>query len=224
MGKKRSNEEKKVRKEIRELEERSKYGERVLSLLTPVGNCNTNPRAYEIRQLLEDPHVSHYSHLSGLEDSWQVLAEHYGDIGGQPVMPRVGSPDTTAHSPMENFQFNVESGFYPPPEIMLIIEQCFRKYLSSGGDISLDEAFFGEPYKKRDSYAYRKSHVRRYRFFHTFYDVLYKKGLKAGRPKKSLEDRAEEYLSSIFSREDDYMDVDTFLRGYRRWKRDYGMS
>ncbi|MAL95625.1 MAG: hypothetical protein CME40_11160 [Haliea sp.] len=198
---------------------------RMMKALHLEGDSNTNEKAYEIRELLESPGIDDYPSLDSLEDSWRVLSNYYGEWDGKPLIDRVEIPDRTAGSPIENFQFHVESGFYPPPEIMILIQRCFQKYLAMGGDISLDEAFFGEPYKKRTSFAYRRHQIWRYAAFHNLEVVLHQGHLQqTGQPKKSLEQLAEDYLSSLFSGDDAGIDVDTFLRGYRRWKRDHGFT
>lgn len=199
---------------------------KMMKAFTPTGDCNTNAKAHEIRLLMEASEIEDYPSLSGLEDAWQVLSRYYGDdYDGTPLIPRVENPDRTAENPLESFKYHVEMGFYPPPEIMTVIQLCFQKYLASAGDISLDEAFFGAPHKKRESYAYRKNHIWRFQSFHALQVVLHQKHLKATeQPKKSLEQLAEEHLSSLFSGDDAGIDVDTFLRGYRRWKQEYRIN
>lgn len=200
------------------------FSARILKTLTPVGNCNTSERAYEIRMLLENPEVDDYPVLSSIEEAWQFLVNHhYPEYNGRPLISRVELSDIP---PLDNFEYHVEMGFYPPPEIMMAIQLCFHKYLASGGDISLDEAFFGTAHKKRDSYAYQKNHKWKFGIFHNLYVVLRQRSLeKSGEPCKSMEALAEEYLTDLFSSvEHAGIDIDTFLRGYRRWKNHYKMG
>ena len=53
--------------------------------------------------------------------------------------------DLKFNTPIEELQGNVEAGYYPPPEVMIAISRCFKNYLNGRGNISLDEAFFGDP-------------------------------------------------------------------------------
>jgi hypothetical protein len=195
------------------------FSKNITKVLTPTGNSNTNDRAYEIRKVLENPEAKQCSPLHGLEEIWEVLTEHYGYYSGKPVVSRVENPDLTASSPMENFCFHIDGGFYPPPEVMLTIYMCFEKYLTSGGDTSLDEAFFGKPHKKHESHAGQRSKKSKYFAFHKLYVELRQGHLEAtGQPKESLEELAEAYFSSMLYTGDTDIDIDTYLRGYRRWK------
>lgn len=223
MGKKKGQIETALTKALDELDADS-FSVKMLKTLMPLGDCNTNERAYEIRMLLESPEIDDYPGAISMERTWKFLSQYYGDWAGEPLVPRVGSPDRTADSPMENFECYVDMGFFPPPEVMIAIRLCFQKYLASAGDISLDEAFFGVPHKKRESYAYRKHRKWKFKHFHSYLDGLERKRKhlkETNKPKKSLEQLVEQYLSSLFPGGDPGVDVDTFLRGYRRWKEEY---
>ncbi|MCB1846315.1 MAG: hypothetical protein KDI04_02735 [Halieaceae bacterium] len=197
---------------------------RVARALTPNGNCNTNKKADEIRQLLESPAGRGNKHLAGLEDSWRLLEPVYEDryyVHGE-GNPAVVREINTAETPITDFTNCVAQGFYPPPEIMLILQICFEKYLTAGGDASLDEAVFGVRHKKRGSYAYSLTNGKEYAFFHE----LLKEKENAGQPVESMgnDDLAEQYLESPLSRiwGDADTDAATFVRGYFRWKSSSG--
>ena len=123
---------------------------------------------------------------------------------------------------------------YPPPEILLVINDQYNHYLENGGSVSLEEAFFGNP-KGRGAYAARRSK-------HS--DSLYAAFFKAHKLYKSQASQGE-FLSFIASRKhlgtlldgmlvdgkevisnplygitkrEDF-DLESFLRGYRRWKK-----
>lgn len=192
---------------------------RIEKVLSEFRGGNTNEKAYEILMLLEDPEVESFPVLDLMEQAWQILSEYYGDLGGKPIVPRVDHPDKAASSPLENFKHNVEMGFYPPPEVMIVIQRCFQEYLDARGDISLDEAFFGEPYKKRESLAYKRGRGFEYSLFHNFFvNSPQRHQAEADSQKKSLELLAEEYFDYFVGDLAGEFDLQTFLRGYRRWK------
>jgi len=51
----------------------------------------------------------------------------------------------------------VDMGFYPPPELLLTLLDCWDTYEAGGGSISLEEAFLGKPVQKAGVYAKRSS-------------------------------------------------------------------
>ena len=119
------------------------------------------------------------------------------------------SKRTDAELAIEQFLYQLALERCPPAKAMGTISECFERYLSAKGSMSLDEAFFGAPHKKRASYAFRKSADWRYRFFY-----LHRKRVeKLGLPRMSLEQLADVHLAN-----DDDTDRDSFLRSYHRWK------
>ena len=169
----------------------------------------TNKKVDAIRNALEKAYVAgDYPVLNGLEESWKILEDDYQ------VIDRSNHPSS---NPLGSFTYYVDSGFYPPPEIMLALCKCFERYQSAEGDLSLDEAFFGHKHKKRKSLAYKEGKKQKYFVFHSLWASNLK--MRGDDDSNSLEKLAEDYLGSVFAVRDweDDMDVDSFLRGYRRW-------
>lgn len=169
----------------------------------------TNKKVDAIRNALEKAYVAgDYPVLNGLEESWKILEDDYQ------VIDRSNHPSS---NPLGSFTYYVDFGFYPPPEIMLALCKCFERYERAEGDLSLDEAFFGHKHKKRKSLAYKEGKKQKYFVFHS----LWASGMRrrVDGDLNSLEKLAEDYLGSVFAVRDweDDMDVDSFLRGYRRW-------
>ena len=118
--------------------------------------------------------------------------------------------DLEFDNPMGCFHSYVAVGRRPPAEVMVCIEKCMSDYLRAGGKLSLDRAFFGKEHVATKSYAklnYDKSLDSKYAFFDAVKDLS---------KRKSLEGRAEEFLSSRYG--DFSTDVYSFLKGYERWK------
>lgn len=161
--------------------------------------------AYELDSLSE---------LVGLEATWKLI-EHENPMLGE------NREKDDFDSPLDSFMYNVDMGFYPPPEIMLSILRCFDLYFAYGGHKSLDEIFFGEPHKKKSSAAFSKAQWLKYKSFHIFYasghEALDQGSLKG----KSLVDKAEIFLS-CYTTKGSEVDPETFLKGYRRWLKKIG--
>ncbi len=110
---------------------------------------NSNEVVDKIRQHLKSSYAhDDYPIMSSLESSWKLLSEDYKVIDRH---------DHPAKTPVESFVYFVEMGFYPTPELLMFVKEGFDLYLHSRGEISLDEAFFGEKYKKKSSFSFRKS-------------------------------------------------------------------
>ena len=176
------------------------------------GEHNTAERAVRWRELLEDERLQDYPVMAGLEESWQLLSSMYGEdpVHGGALIKRAERADC---SPLRTLLYYLDAGFYPPPEFLLAVSACVRKYFAAGGDISLDEAFFGKPHKKYGSAADEQCRRDRYIGFQLFCKL--DEGPE--KPKRSLSQLAEDYLL-IEVQGAEAMDVESFLRGYRRWK------
>jgi len=156
-----------------------------------------------------------YPILTGLEYYWEQIESTYDNA----------CPDREdfqcEKTPLLLFCLYLSLGFFPPPEVLLAISICFEKYLEAGGDLSLDEVFFGKPHKKRTSFAaYHARNLGTYAMFHDLYaggSNLTSRDL-AG---LSLAKRAEKYFDHMWGDSEwvDFIDIETFLRNYRRWKK-----
>lgn len=112
-------------------------------------------------------------------------------------------------NPMLGFLSYIEGGYYPPPDVLLAISKCFSSYLKAQGNMSLDEAFFGQTYGKRKSYAYKN-----FKDGSSSEYVLFDKWFRL-QENVSQAKAAEEFLSRYLPGTD--IDVDSFLRNYRRY-------
>lgn len=112
-------------------------------------------------------------------------------------------------NPMMGFLGYIATGYSPPPEVLLAISKCFSSYIEARGNKSLDEAFFGQAYGKRASYAYKNfkhGASSEYAFFDTWFRL---------QENLSQAKAAEEFLNRYLPDTD--IDVDSFLRNYRRY-------
>jgi|MEHZ01.4.fsa_nt_MEHZ011191506.1_2 hypothetical protein len=113
-------------------------------------------------------------------------------------------------SPLECFHVFVSMDLEPPAEVIICASKCIGFYLQSGGNQSLDEAFFGRTHSFRNSYAKTKFDQNlgsSYALFDRWQNFS---------SKATLSKKAEQFLSEVFH---DYeTDIESFLKGYRRWK------
>jgi hypothetical protein len=132
--------------------------------------------------------------------------------------------DMVFDNPMLNFLSSVDAGYYPSPDVLVAISKCFSSYLDAQGDKSLDEAFFGQIHGKRKSYAHKFSTEgwsSEYVLFHKWFELenTLPKEKVYGKPEPRVplpkEKAAEKFLNDNFPDKD--VDVDSFLRSYRRW-------
>jgi hypothetical protein len=184
-------------------------------------NHNSNETVENLRELLELAYkYEEYPYYEELERSWRSMGQH------SELIERGEHPGS---DPLSSFASYLEFGLIPPPEILLVLRDCISYYFLKGGDISLDEAFFGRPYKKRTSLSYVNSKSEQFLFFHSMYVKCDRVPFNVNLAGLSLEKRAEKYIESMrppndpdfpFSgeSEEDQIDVDTFLRNYRRWR------
>ncbi|MFQ3246467.1 MAG: hypothetical protein ACI9SP_003119 [Arenicella sp.] len=132
------------------------------------------------------------------------------------------SYDSSA-SPLESLSYHLSKDFFyiPPPEILMVIVNQFKWYMENGGSVSLEEAFFGSP-RGRGVYASRKLYENySYAFFHQQYSQT--------RNSMSQADLVEYLVDKPKGKDSEYnplsdfqnhpdFNVESFLKGYRRWK------
>lgn len=135
-----------------------------------------DPYRARIRRIREDGSVAPFS----LEEQWQQVANWYALLEherkddesphnmfnaawdvilseGYTVDERGKNLSTIASTPIETLSYMLEMGFYPPPELLMAIIDCFDVYMASRGKITLEESFFGRPKKSAGNYAKRRS-------------------------------------------------------------------
>lgn len=134
--------------------------------------------------------------LDQLEVAWKKIEEDFAPFHRD---------IKAAEDPISEFSYYVEMGKYPPPNIMVDLNEGFLNYFEAKGTKSLDESFFESKHKKFKSLSFKQEHLLRYVDFEWY---LYENSFE------TLEDAAESF---IFKNKIE-KDQDTFLRNYRRWK------
>jgi hypothetical protein len=186
-----------------------------------------------IQSRLINDSSAEYPWAESLEDEWKVLSE-YQTFNNLPIFPRE-SFQKSHKTPLKAFLTQMENGFYPPPEILLTIADSFNIYFMSEGEVGLEEAFFGLPKKGIGNYSARLSAFDKYKKFYVAYRLRL---LFKDKKKISLTKFAEDYfynkINPIFEglqdsdgseliiyneNHNEGIDIDNFLRGFRRWRK-----
>jgi hypothetical protein len=132
-------------------------------------------------------------------------------------------PGRTALDWLSHF---VEIGIVPPPEILVAVADSFNQYLDAGGSVTLEQSFFD--YKKTGKQNYAKTSQTHGIFKQFHQDVIIEFTPNEQYPPRfnSLSELARDRLdryrleSGKVLSDDEYEDfIDSFLRGYRRWKK-----
>lgn len=188
-------------------EEIRKLIERAYSEDNPV----TNEGLKALRDALIAAYETDYFQiLGGLERVWRLI---------EPPFQVVDREYNYKGHPLASLAYYADVGLYPPPEILLAVAGAYNLYASRNGEISLDEAFFGQSHKKTSSYAHKNFKQEEYSFFHS---VWVRRRKEDDRKKSmSMEELATDYYewmtnNPIFG-DPPKTDIDTFLRNYRRW-------
>jgi len=139
--------------------------------------------------------------IEGLEDTWELIADHQGDISAW----REKDESISGH-PLDALGFYIEQGYYPPPEILDAIYCSYTHYKSNAGALELEEVFFESRKRGVGNYAAQQANVSWYRH------LLF---IEIGRKDENITLLAEEMFEQFSINKD----IDSFLRSYRRWKK-----
>jgi len=154
-----------------------------------------------------------YPVLSGLEESWEVLDNFYDGI----IERHEPEKQNVASNPLKSFLHHVNSGFYPPPEVLMTIANCFEHYMNAKGEAGLEDVFFGiDPKKGIGNYSAQVNRISQFKRF-SMIESMEEFSVKRTKAKKrSQQELLNDLLLSDIRK--DILDDDSFLRGYRRWK------
>lgn len=147
---------------------------------------------------------TNYSVFEDLELSWKAIEESY-NFDGFNLNIR---DDACKMTPFSAFRYYIDSGIYPPPEVLLALDECLGLYMDLNGKVELEEVFFGQKKRGLGNFSARKQKDDIYETM--LFDILLNKVVD---PKKSREEIAEKLIISYNLNND----VDSFLRGFRRY-------
>jgi len=175
---------------------------------------NTPDKQQEFRKVLEQS--ENYPALNGLESAWQLL-----NTEGDYEVLKLRNDDQS--TPLDQFLYCMEMGFYPPPEVLLAISRCFDYYNMRAGKVELEDAFFPESRKRGvGNHAAQSSKDEFYQLFHSHLQLEKAGSKNTGRKARNRTEVAEEYLSRINqSAPLETPDPESFLKGFDRWKKPF---
>lgn len=136
--------------------------------------------------------------LQGFEQAWQSLEE-------SSFLERGSELANTAENPLAMLSYIVDFGFYPPPELLMVICEAYERYIVADGGLSLDQIFFGPPVPRVGNYAAQKNKQ--------FLDFSFMVELMGAKRRGDSQEKAAEMFIAKHSLG---VDVDAFLRSWRR--------
>ena len=178
------------------------------------------------RVKLTDEGVSNYPVQESLETSWNILSCSLYTVNykGKPHQLLSREDDErTAGTPLDAFNFYIDSGFYPPPEILLWLYDCFSYYLGAKGKVSLEHIFFGRETPSVGNESARRAADEVYRLFSAM--VMFEKmgAEKNNQTARTQLQLAEHFLAGNYTFAEIAIpeklrgtDPETFLRNWRR--------
>lgn len=185
-------------------------------------------RVDEIREELQTD-TANYPWREAAEELWKGVS--YAQMDDELQISR---DDRRADSPLEALCSGLEIPRYPPIEVLVSIKEAFYTYLSAEGKLSLEDVFFGPHKKGVGNYSARMAKVNSYKRFHFyvgFGDFTADKAELEAHRNLSLESKAIEFLAhkrmspaiakncKVEPDYDNIPDPESYLRGYRRWKK-----
>jgi len=149
-------------------------------------------------------------------DEWERTYEENRSFG----LEARQNPQTHGNTLVDVFKSYIDDyDLYPPPEILRAMVEAFDTYFAAKGQLSLEEVFFGKTKKGIGNYAARRNSEVGGGLYGIFniYKIMEAKD-------KTLSEAAESYLERekmlhVALGIPFDMDVDTFLRGLRRWSK-----
>ncbi|MDO6776469.1 hypothetical protein Q4591_14015 [Shewanella sp. 3_MG-2023] len=180
-----------------------------------IKRINSNENVDIERGKLKANYISEeYPIYTSLENTWRYLESEYD------VIKRDEHP---AQDPLSSFAYYIDSGFYPPPELMIVISSAINHYLDAKGEKSLDEILFGIKHQKTKSLSYKQHKQTKFAYFQFFADLEVSKQENQNISFEKMMELVLENTDPIILSGlgfDSNIDIDSFLRGYRRWKND----
>jgi hypothetical protein len=102
-------------------------------------------------EFLESAESAEYPFIDSLRRYWKALRQEQDTPERGKALQQIGS------TPLDVFFYFVEMGFYPPPELLLVLSDCWEIYKAGGGKISMEEAFIGPAQRGAGNHARRKN-------------------------------------------------------------------
>ena len=106
--------------------------------------------------------ISDIENAESLEPAWEVLNEFYDNV----IDRKVKHVSSLFDSPLEDFIYTTDSGFYPRPEFLVMLVTGFQRYLFMDGLETLEEIFFGDTQRRVGNYSAQKLNNKPIMYLH----------------------------------------------------------
>jgi hypothetical protein len=192
----------------------------------------------EVRRIRKDfirDDVDDFPYFSELNHVWETLCQtvYSGEPFGlpEPIIQR-DADEQTAETPLAAFRYFLDIGLYPPPELLVWLNDAFTQYYQGIGKVELEDVFFGRPKPGVGNGSKRAFDELIYKNFSMAIHLEAISAKHQNRKKLPLAGVAEQLFKKngelisviegddlnyqIF--EDNFPDIASFLRSWRRWK------
>ncbi|WP_255913202.1 hypothetical protein [Tahibacter harae] len=126
-------------------------------------------------EFLIAPESGNYPVPASLACAWEKLEECY-QYDGRTSIQRGSELQRLSETPLSTLFYFIEGGFYPPPELLIVLSDCWHAYVAAAGSLTLEEAFLGKPKKRAGNFASRKKSAFRLFRIQITYDQLVRAG------------------------------------------------
>lgn len=165
-----------------------------------------------------------------MNDTWELTLKHqfeFFDENGTPIpsglAERPKAPTKEKHfsaHPLEAFMYYILAGFYPPPELLIIIQESFSYYIDKGGSVSLEHIFFGREKPGVGNYSAQYKRIQKFTRFSICVSMSKVEAKHTKKTPLSQLKLAEKFVNGEWLFETEKLDLDpeSFLRKWRKWK------
>ena len=169
-------------------------------------------------------------HIS-LEEMWQTLVKDntFYEFGDEPfnLLKKRLHKERGLLTPLDVFQDYLSDGFYPPPEYLLWFSKIFQDYYWPDNDLDLEELMFGRktPAVGTENKRYWRENI--YKSFVSYMDSkrFWKAVDEIGRkhnnqpPIQNSKEKQIQMAKDFINDQQLDIDLDSFLRGFRRYRK-----
>ena len=108
-------------------------------IITPLEVLNTKVHQKEIQEELSRFPIKSRPTAGYLLHSWKLLLKDYNQF-----IPNNVKKQEEVLNPLSSFRYSIGLGYYPPPETLLALLDCFETYFHLAGKVELEQIFFGD--------------------------------------------------------------------------------
>lgn len=142
--------------------------QKINNLKNPTYTQIDNINSWEYIKIIRNNMILNKDNVESFEPAWEVINKLYGGIFDRNPEDRKKSSDEFMYgeTPINEFMYMVSSSFYPSPEYLQVIHDCFQRYFFMGGLESLEDIFFGEEKKRVGNYSAQKQNDQDISYLH----------------------------------------------------------